>query len=88
MSIPRVSRSVSYPVAPREARAAADAVPEAGPSAAPKPRLLDRVRDAIRALPREGVRQLDPAGADLEVELVLGADRIEVPQEIGLNGGR
>ncbi len=46
MGVPRVSRSFSYPVAPREARAAASAIREIGPCAAPKLRLLDRVRDA------------------------------------------
>ncbi len=49
MIAPRVSRSLSYPVAMREARTAMLAVREVGPSAAPRPRLLDRVRDAIRA---------------------------------------
>src|SRR5712692_7009387 len=42
----------------------------------------------IGVLPREGARQLDPACAAPEVELMLGADSIEVPQEIGLDGGR
>src|SRR2546428_13392864 len=45
----RLIGSVSYPVAPRTTRAAVFAVRETGPADAPKPRLLDRVRDAIRA---------------------------------------
>jgi Phage integrase, N-terminal SAM-like domain len=49
MITPRVSGSFSYPVAMREARTAMRAVREIGPAAAPRPRLLDRVRDAIRA---------------------------------------
>lgn len=46
MGVPRVSRSFSYPVALREARAAAGALREIGPCAAPKLRPLARVRDA------------------------------------------
>ena len=49
MLIPRVTGSFSYAVASREARARALAVREVGPAATPKPRLLDRVREAIRA---------------------------------------
>ncbi len=45
----RLIRSASYPPALRETRAASFAVRETGPADAPKPRLLDRVRDAIRA---------------------------------------
>jgi hypothetical protein len=45
----RLIRSVSYPPAPRETRVGSFAVRETGPADTPKPRLLDRVRDAIRA---------------------------------------
>jgi integron integrase len=49
MLIPRTTGSLSYAVAFGEARAAALAVREVGPAATAKPRLLDRVREAIRA---------------------------------------
>ena len=49
MMIPRTAGSLSYAVAFRDARASALSVREDGPAAAPKPRLLDRVREAIRA---------------------------------------
>ena len=49
MLIPRTTGSLSYAVAFREARPPALAVREVGPAATPKPRLLDRVREAIRA---------------------------------------
>lgn len=49
MIIARRSGSLSYPVPSREARAAALAVREVGPAGVSKPRLLDRVREAIRA---------------------------------------
>jgi len=42
----------------------------------------------IGVLPREGARQFDPAGAGLQVELMLGAHCFDVPQEIGLDGSR
>jgi hypothetical protein len=41
--------SVSYPAGPRETRSPSSAVRESGPADAPRPKLLDRVRDAIRA---------------------------------------
>ena len=49
MLIPRTTGSLSYAMVFGEARAAALAVREVGPASAPKPRLLDRVREAIRA---------------------------------------
>ncbi len=49
MLIPRTTGSLSYAVAFREAGAPALAVREVGPAVTPKPRLLDRVREAIRA---------------------------------------
>jgi hypothetical protein len=47
MLVPRTTGSLSYALAFREVRALA--FRELGPAAALKPRLLDRVRDAIRA---------------------------------------
>ena len=44
----RQSHPISYPASPEGAFAAL-AVREVGPAGAPKPRLLDRVREAIRA---------------------------------------
>src|SRR6266478_6045825 len=49
MLVPRTTGSLSYAAASEEAWAPALAVREIGPAAAPKPRLLDRVREAIRA---------------------------------------
>ncbi len=49
MLVPRTTGSLSYAAASEEAWAPALAVREVGPAAAPKPRLLDRVREAIRA---------------------------------------
>ena len=49
MIIARGSGSLSYAVAPEGAWAPALAVCEADPAAPAKPRLLDRVREAIRA---------------------------------------
>src|SRR6266540_6978775 len=49
MLVPWTTVSLSYAVAFGEARAPALVVREVGPSAVPKPRLLDRVREAIRA---------------------------------------
>jgi len=49
MLIPRTTGPLSYAAAFGEVRAAALAVREVGPAATAKPRLLDRVRDAIRA---------------------------------------
>lgn len=49
MLIPRTTGSLSYAVVFREARAAALAFREVGPAGVPRPRLLDRVREAIRA---------------------------------------
>jgi hypothetical protein len=48
MGIPRQSDSISYPTSPEGAFTALT-VREVGPVGAPKPRLLDRVREAIRA---------------------------------------
>jgi hypothetical protein len=45
----RSSRQISYPIPSTGALTATLAVREAGPAGAPKPRLLDRVREAIRA---------------------------------------
>ena len=49
MVVPRSLGPLSYTPSSREAFAAARVVREAGPPVAPKRRLLDRVRDAIRA---------------------------------------
>src|SRR6059036_1681215 len=49
MVTPRSSTAISYSVASRGAVVATLAVREAGPAGAPKPRLLDRVREAVRA---------------------------------------
>ena len=49
MVIPRSSGAISYSVSSRGALVATLAVREAGPAGAPKPRLLDRVREAVRA---------------------------------------
>src|SRR3989304_1272566 len=43
---------------------------------------------AVGVLLAEGPRQFDPAGASLEIDLMLVADRVEGPHEIGLDGGR
>ena len=45
----RSSSQISYPIPSADALTATLAVREAGPAGAPKPRLLDRVREAIRA---------------------------------------
>ncbi len=49
MATPRSSGAISYSVSSRGALVATLAVREAGPAGAPKPRLLDRVREAVRA---------------------------------------
>ena len=49
MATPRSSSAISYSVSSRGALVATLAVREAGPAGAPKPRLLDRVREAVRA---------------------------------------
>ena len=49
MVTPRSSGAISYSVSSRGALVATLAVREAGPAGAPKPRLLDRVREAVRA---------------------------------------
>jgi len=41
---------------------------------------------ALGVLPGESPRQLDPARAGLEIDLMLAADRVEVPKKIGLDG--
>jgi integron integrase len=46
---PRSTSQISYSTSPEGTPAAALAVREAGPAAAPKARLLDRVREAVRA---------------------------------------
>jgi integrase len=49
MPVPRTTGSLSYAGVIRKARVRALTVREVGPAAAPKPRLLDQVREAIRA---------------------------------------
>jgi Phage integrase, N-terminal SAM-like domain len=49
MSTPRSGGAISYAVSPGGALAARLAAREAGSAGPPKPRLLDRVREAVRA---------------------------------------
>jgi len=50
--------------------------------------LPEPLAPGVRVLRGERPRQFDPASSRLEVELMLTADRFEVPHEIGFDGGR
>ena len=57
--------------------------PRGGEDPLPHPRA-----SGVRVLSGQRGRKLDPAGAALEVALVLGATPIELPREVRLDYGR